>query len=89
MDKLTPKVIVEKFGGGSKLANLLGCEPSAISNWLARGRIPIIRWADLLHLAEQEGVTGITFDALRAAHAYPVGRTKDANTPAAHATENA
>lgn len=72
MDKPTPRLIVDRFGGGTRLAGLLGCKPSAISNWMERGRIPASRWPDLIQVAEREGMLDITFEALRSAHTYSV-----------------
>lgn len=68
MNKLTPRSLLEQFGRGTHLAAKLGVQPSAISNWLSAGRIPPGRWPDLIELAERDGIEGITFEILRAAH---------------------
>ncbi len=61
---MTPREIIRAMGGGSKLAEKLGCGAPAISNWLQTG-IPKGRWPDLIEIAEKDGIEGITLDVLR------------------------
>ena len=47
--------ILVALGGESRVATLLGCGPSSVSNWKARG-LPKGRWVDLVTLGRQLGV---------------------------------
>lgn len=49
--------VVKKFGGQTKLAQLIGLNQSAIAYWVKRGTIPSKWHAPLLELAPREGVT--------------------------------
>ena len=49
--------IINRFGGQSALANLLGKRQSTIQHWVVTGRIPS-QWHDpLLKLAKEKGIT--------------------------------
>lgn len=59
--------ILDALGGESAVAGMLGCGPSSISNWKARG-LPKARWVDLVILARELGVEPIvTLDEVRQA----------------------
>ncbi|MEW6532789.1 MAG: P63C domain-containing protein [Thermodesulfobacteriota bacterium] len=49
--------IIEKFGGQTALAKLLGKNQSTIQNWHAKGRIPAKWQQPLLELAEKYGIS--------------------------------
>jgi hypothetical protein len=51
--------IIERFGGQSKLATLLGKRPSTVQYWASTGRIPPKWHGQLLDLAAKEGI-GLT-----------------------------
>lgn len=52
----TAKIIVDKFGGQTSLASLLGKGQSTVAYWVKSGTIPA-KWHDkLLSLASQEGI---------------------------------
>jgi hypothetical protein len=48
--------IIERFGGQSKLAHLLGKSPSTVQYWASTGRIPPKYHARLVALGTEEGV---------------------------------
>lgn len=48
--------VIEKFGGQTKLAQLLGKRPSTVQYWLKAGTIPAKWHAQLLALAREEGI---------------------------------
>jgi DNA-binding transcriptional regulator YdaS (Cro superfamily) len=57
--------ILDVLGGESAVAGLLGCGPSSVSNWKARG-LPKGRWVDLVTLGAEKGVRPpITLDEIR------------------------
>ena len=59
--------ILAALGGEGRVATLLGCGPSSVSNWKARG-LPKGRWVDLVTLGRQLGVRPlITLDEVRQA----------------------
>jgi myo-inositol-1-phosphate synthase len=53
----TARQIIERFGGQSKLANLLGRRQSTIQHWANTGRIPAQWHGKLVTLARQEGIS--------------------------------
>jgi len=57
--------ILDVLGGESAVASLLGCGPSSVSNWKARG-LPKGRWVDLVTLGAEKGIRPpITLDEIR------------------------
>ena len=48
--------IIERFGGQSKLAHLLGKSPSTVQYWGSTGRIPPKWHARLVELAAEQGL---------------------------------
>lgn len=52
----TIKDLIDSLGGPSALARWAGTEPSAISNWEARGFIPPAWHLRLMLLAAQDGI---------------------------------
>ena len=52
----TPEDIVSVLGGTSKTAALLGISPQAVSNWLARGNVPLAHTAKIIAVARDKGV---------------------------------
>lgn len=48
--------IVSALGGPSALGEALGVTPQAISIWLSKGRIPLERVDEVLHVARDKGV---------------------------------
>jgi len=51
-----PREIVDLLGGRVEAANALGVTPSAVSNWLRRGVIPLTYASQLMRLAQARGV---------------------------------
>jgi hypothetical protein len=49
--------VIQRFGGQSKLARLLGKKPSTVQYWGSTGRIPPKWHSQLLQLAEQEKIS--------------------------------
>jgi len=61
--------ILDILGGESAVAAMLGCGPSSVSNWKARG-LPKGRWVDLVTLGAERGVRPpITLEEVRQAAA--------------------
>ena len=55
---MTPsKRIIDRFGGQSALANLLGKRQSTVQHWAKTGRIPAQWHEELLELARKNGIT--------------------------------
>jgi DNA-binding transcriptional regulator YdaS (Cro superfamily) len=55
--------IIDALGGTGKVAERLGLWESTVSGWRTRG-IPPARWPELVRLASEIGVDGISFEAL-------------------------
>jgi hypothetical protein len=55
--------IIKELGGTTKVAGRLGCKRSAVSNWPAAG-IPARFWHAVVELGRQDGIEGITLDAV-------------------------
>lgn len=58
------EAVVNALGGRTKLAARLRVGASAVSNWLRDG-FPKSRIPDLLKIAEEDNVEGVTLDVLR------------------------
>jgi hypothetical protein len=59
--------ILDELGGESAVAGLLGCGPSSVSNWKARG-VPKGRWVDLVMLGAEKNIKPpVTLEEVRAA----------------------
>lgn len=57
--------IIERFGGVSELARILGKKfPARISDWKRRGNIPGRDWARLVEAAKARGLHDITFEKI-------------------------
>jgi hypothetical protein len=50
------KKIVDKFGGQSALARLLGKKRATVHRWVKIGIIPTIRQPEIIRLAEENGI---------------------------------
>ncbi len=57
--------VIEAFGGSRAVSDKLGMSQSRVSNWKTYG-IPAERWPDMIKLAAQAGISGITLDRLAA-----------------------
>lgn len=53
---MSARKVIEKFGGQTALAKLLGRQQSTVSYWVKTGVIPAKWWATLLQLAKERGV---------------------------------
>jgi hypothetical protein len=62
---LTPDSTIDALGGTRAVSVALGVPLNTVSTWKARG-IPAHRWASLVRLAAQKGVSEVTFEALAA-----------------------
>ena len=54
-----PAYMIQKFGGQSALARLLGKRPSTVQHWSSQGVIPAKWHAELLRLAKENRVINI------------------------------
>lgn len=61
---MSVEAIIDELGGTQAVADKLGKEPSLVSNWRARGRIPSDWWPFLIEFAKEKRITGVTFDRL-------------------------
>src|SRR5438067_6046147 len=67
------EVVIEKFGGQSALARLLGRGQSTVQHWAGSGRIPAKWQAKLLQLARERGVDLAVSDFVgKSAHSHAV-----------------
>lgn len=57
------KSIIVALGGTGVVAEALEQWDSTVSGWQTRG-VPATRWAALVALASERGVTGVTLEAL-------------------------
>jgi crotonyl-CoA carboxylase/reductase len=55
-DRATVEQIINRFGSQQRVAELLGIWQTAVSGWVRRGAIPTRRQAQLLRIAQREGV---------------------------------
>jgi len=62
--------IIDALGGTTRVAQALRLNKSVVSSWRgkARGSIPAERWLDLVALARDRGVNGITVESLAVLH---------------------
>src|ERR687898_2942426 len=56
MSRDTVEQIIGRFGSQQGVAELLGIWQTAVSGWLRRGAIPAKRQAQLLSIAQREGI---------------------------------
>lgn len=58
--------IVERLGGGRKVALALGIAPSTVTRWSSekdgKGRIPARHWVNLMILAQDQGYELTVYD---------------------------
>ncbi len=60
--------LINSLGGTCAVAEKFGLKPPVVSNWRKRG-IPGRRWSDIIKLAADLKVPGVTLEALVAMHA--------------------
>ena len=56
MSRDTVEQIIGRFGSQQRVAELLGIWQTAVSGWVRRGAIPAKRQAQLLSIAQREGI---------------------------------
>ena len=56
MTRSTVENIIGRFGSQQRVAELLGIWQTAVSGWVRRGAIPAKRQAQLLGIAQREGI---------------------------------
>src|SRR5512145_3039853 len=56
MSRDTVEQIIGRFGSQQRVAELLGIWQTAVSGWVRRGAIPARRQAQLLSIAQREGI---------------------------------
>lgn len=54
--------IIEELGGPSRLARDLGHPVATVSAWKHRGKIPARYWPDLVSLAREKSIKGVSLD---------------------------
>jgi hypothetical protein len=74
----TPTQVIEKLGGPAEVASLLKRPYSTVFSWQHRKVIPPSAWADLVEVAREKRVKGLTFEALAALPKQPAKRRKAA-----------
>ncbi len=87
-DRATVEQMINRFGSQQRVAELLGIWQTAVSGWVRRGAIPTRRQAQLLTIAQREGVNLLPADFFAEAGgcARPAKRARCASWPAATAT---
>lgn len=66
-----PEVVIREFGGVRKLARLLGKNPSGISRWKRRKRVPTACQRRILELARERGVNITAEDLIMGRYLAP------------------
>jgi crotonyl-CoA carboxylase/reductase len=79
MSRNTVEQIIGRFGSQQRVAELLGIWQTAVSGWVRRGEIPAKRQAQLLGIAQREGIALSPADFF----AVPTGEGKVAGSIAA------
>lgn len=65
----SPSHALELLGGPLPVSGRLNRKYTTVSSWAARQSIPPEVWRDLVELAREGGVEGITYESLALAHA--------------------
>ena len=81
MSRDTVEQIIGRFGSQQRVAELLGIWQTAVSGWVRRGEIPAKRQAQLLGIAQREGIALSPADFF----AVPTGERKVAGNVEADA----
>ena len=63
--------LIEKFGGSTKFAAIIGKNPSTASEMKRRGSIPVEYWPAVLSAARECGFKEVTIEKLMELHASP------------------
>ena len=71
MNMQTISDLIDKFGGSTKFAAVIGKNPSTASEMKRRGSIPVEYWATVLSAASERGFKDITSERLIELHATP------------------
>lgn len=85
---MSAKKVIEKFGGQSALARLLGINQSAISYWVKKGLIPAKWHGQLLDVARRSGIMLAPADFIATEDAAPPMTVAASKTVAAPARES-
>jgi crotonyl-CoA carboxylase/reductase len=72
-DRATVEQVINRFGSQQRVAELLGIWQTAVSGWVRRGAIPTRRQAQLLRIAQREGVSLSPADFFPEAGPRPAG----------------
>lgn len=60
--------LIDRFGGNTKFAAVIGKNPSTASEMKRRGSIPVEYWPAIVRAAPDFGIDGITADRLVELH---------------------
>jgi hypothetical protein len=60
--------MIEKFGGNTSFAEVLGKRPSTVSEMKRRGSVPVEYWPRIVAAAQQLGMQGLSYEALVQMH---------------------
>jgi hypothetical protein len=60
--------MIEKFGGNTSFADVLGKRPSTVSEMKRRSSIPVEYWPRIVEAAEQKGISGLSYETLVQMH---------------------
>lgn len=62
----SPTEVIKKLGGPAAVAAMLGRPYTTVHSWQHRKVIPPSAWAELVAVAREKRVRGLTFEALAA-----------------------
>jgi hypothetical protein len=72
----SPSHALELLGGAASVAARLDRKLTTVTSWGSRQSIPVEVWPELVKLADERGIEGITYEALTQVHAEQVRRRK-------------
>jgi hypothetical protein len=64
------KSLIKSLGGVGEVARLIGVKRATAAKWYS-GRVPVDYWPDLIGLAHELGVEGVSADTLMRLHLKP------------------
>lgn len=70
--------IIDRFGGNTKFAEVIGKGPSTASEMRRRESIPPEYWPALIHAAKDRGIAGVTAESLMEIAARNAARRRHA-----------
>lgn len=60
--------IIAKLDGASAVAKLLQLPATTVASWKSRESIPVDRWSEIVEIARERGLDGVTYEQLVRMH---------------------